>query len=1187
MAEVKLTPQQQAVVDHEGGALLVSAAAGSGKTKVLVDRLMRKLCDPAAPKSIDSFLIITYTRAAASELRGKIAAALSARLASEPNNRHLRRQLSRIYLAQISTVHAFCQELLRSYAGELDLPPDFRVAEETECLLLRASALEKTLEDVYGSLEQEPEITAFINTLGAGRDDRRVGEILMQMTQSINCHRDPAAWVAMCRSQLDVEQYADIAETPWGAAILASFYSFLDTQIEVMASALGEIQSSETLPELEPLFSDNLQKLRALRACESWDALYAGKVTDFGRWSKPKHAADALQVQRLQRTRAQCWEALKERQRDFYASSAELLAELRSTAPVIRGILILQERYAKAYAFEKRRRHILDFGDLEHEALRLLCQRGSGAPTAVAREVSQRYCEIMIDEYQDTNGVQDAIFTAISDAGRNLFFVGDVKQSIYRFRLADPTIFLEKYRSFAPQSEAAAGEPVKILLNENFRSRPEVLDAVNAVFRRSMSEQVGDIDYGEAESLRSGLPAPERREVCVELDCIDTDFDPDTAKKPSKIQVEANYTAHRIAELLRQGVTVQENGEPRPLRPDDIVILLRSVRSAVQDYVQALEAVGLKTACESGLDIFDTTEGSVLLSLLQVLDNPHQDIPLASVMASPLFGFSDDELAQARIHQRKGDLFDALFAQPDKSEKLKTFLRQLEQLRQTARQETVTSLLRRLFQETAAEEVFGAMPDGARRVQNLQNLWEFAMNCEAMGQYDLPQFLAYLEAQRAQGATSTDTTGTAAGCVRIMSIHKSKGLEFPVVILGGLSRKMNVTDLSRPVLSHPVLGAGANVVDAVQRVQYPSIAKKAIAQQLRREMVSEELRVLYVAMTRAKQKLIMTYCEKGLTGKLETLATDLDIYPPQYLARSANTLGHWVLLAAMCRTEAGELFAGAAAPRQCCVSDIPWEIHMVAGTDFAQLPRRAVVAETEEPAADAIPPQASICQALDYTYPYPVAAQTPTKLTATQLKGRYLDEELEDTAPTRTPRRYRKPAFSTEGRELSAAEIGTATHLAMQFIRYEACTSLAGVEAEIRRLREERFLTDEQAGVVEAAKIARCFASPLGQEIRAAKKVLREFKFSVLVDASRFFPEAGQERIMLQGVVDCCLFTEEGITVIDYKTDRVRPGEEEAAARRYQPQLDAYSQSLAEIFDQPVQKRLLYFFATGAIVAVP
>ena len=1167
MADEQLTLAQQAAVDNRGGPLLVSAAAGSGKTKVLVDRLMAYLTDPRHPANVDEFLIITYTKAAASELRGKIAAALTQRLSREPGNRHLQRQLQRLYLAKISTVHAFCADLLREYAFPLGLPPDARVADEGEAVALREAAMETVLQAAYARIGQSPALQAFVDTQGFGRDDRAVPEIILAVYESARCHVQPEAWLR--RWTQAGQEAQDVAETPWGAFLAEQLRQYARAQAENLEKAYGLAMGQPDLKEkYAPTLLENRRQLLALAESRTWGEIQENRISDFGRLKVVRNPEDPEVAGRIKALRKAAYDGVKARQRPFATSPDKLLADMADTAPAVQGLVELVMDFAQAYRLEKRRRRVLDFGDLEHETLALLLGRGLTGPTRAAGEVGSRFREVMVDEYQDTNQVQDRIFSALTAQRGNCFMVGDVKQSIYRFRLADPGIFLEKYQSYLPAEEAALGQGRKILLSENFRSGPEILSAANAVFRQAMCPQVGGLYYGPEEALRPGIPRDPLPGAAVEFHAISVSGE--------KYPAEAGFVARRMAQMLAEPAMVRQGDGLRPVRPGDMVILLRSPGTCARYYVEALGAAGIPCVTDSGVSVLAAGEISILRALLQVLDNPLQDIPLEAVLLSPVFGFSADRLGEIRAKEKQGPLLYAL--EKDGSEQAADFLALLDRLRQVARLEPVDRLMDEIYLTTHIEDLFSAMPDGEQRRRNLEFFHETAVDFAKSGRNDLAQFLTYLDRLEARGLRREEERG-GGDAVRILSIHKSKGLEYPVVFLCNLSGRFNREDLRGNVLVDPALGIGCSVLDRENRCRYPSLAKQAIAQRIQTENVSEELRVLYVAMTRARDRLVMTYATKYLDKRLEEMAAQVG--GNFTLSQEADCPGHWVLMAAMTRTEAGALFQVGGRPAETAVSQYPWRIA------YHQLGGEETPAAAPQAAAPALPDLDTLDKLLAAPYSHAAAVLAPAKVTATQLKGRQVDQEAAEGAPPPPrPRQWRLPDFLSS-RPLTGREIGTATHLAMQFIRYPACTSLGAVEEELARLTREEYLTPRQAQAVNRRWILRFFQTQLGRRLQGEARLLREFKFSLLEDGSLLDTNLAGEQVLLQGVVDCCLAEADGLTILDFKTDRVSPGGEGEAAAKYAPQVRAYGRAMGRMFAQPVKALLLYFFQTGTFAQVP
>ncbi len=1177
MAEINLTEAQSAAVNSCGGAILVSAAAGSGKTRVLVKRLMRWICDPMQPHDVDEFLVITFTKKAAAELRARIAQELTERLADDPDNRHLQKQLRRIYLAKISTVDSFCSDLLHEYAYHLNLPADFRQAEESELEALRQKLVSGVLDDAYQDEAAAGELRMLSEMLGSGRSDQLVAELILSVYREMCCHLSPDEWIEFCLDALNTEGLSDASETRWGRYLLDQLQTTAREFADDFTKMAGLLEGDEALNKsYRPTFLADIELLQSLAQTATWDAAAACRGIKFNGFKAAGKGHDEELKEQAKAIHELAKDKIARLLDAFYAPSCEIFAELSGSAPALRRMFLLVREFASRFTAEKERLHIQDFSDLEHGAVRLLLQKGTRLPTRIARELSERFTEIMVDEYQDTNEIQHAIFRAISKDGRNRFMVGDVKQSIYRFRLADPTIFLKKYAAYRDYREASDGESRKILLSENFRSGKEVLDAVNAVFTACMSEDVGDLVYGEEESLKAGRPHPELPYTPVELHCIST-APAAEEEAPDKRHAEADFVAARIRRLLDDGTPVRDGEGLRPVTPGDIVILLRTVKNNAVFYLDALRAHGIHAVCESGANILQSEELELLVSLLQVLDNAHRDIPLAAVLLSPVFGFSADKLAKIRAESTFCDLYDAVCAAAGHDADCQRFLETVETLRTAAQELPLHTLLEKIDRLTGLEAIFGAMPDAETAAANFRYFRDLATSFERSGRTGLREFLTYLELLEKRGGLSAGVADRQSA-VCVMSIHSSKGLEFPVVVLPDLSRGFNTSDASSAVLLHPQFGAASTVADPATNARYASAAKRAVSEKILADTRSEALRVLYVAMTRAQDLLIMSYCASNLKGKLNSLSTRLLLSDSRTIAKDAACLGDWVLLAALKRTEAGALFNFAQIYPPTSVSELPWQIALHEDTAAA-----VCTAQEEELPEQAQPTDLRM---MEFAYATPLAVQVPSKITATQLKGRVLDEEIADGSRAPAAVHFRQPPLFLEDRPLTATERGTAAHLAMQYLDFAKTGSLEEVEGELRRLVRDAFLTQKQADAVSPEKLFRIFDGPIGAMLRDADRVIREFKFSLLVDASNYFPAEPGEQMILQGVTDCCIEKGGALTVIDFKTDRVTAGHEAVSAEHYRPQLEAYSMALSRIFGMPVEKRILYYFQTDTAVEV-
>lgn len=1171
MADIRLTADQAAVVENRGGALLVSAAAGSGKTKVLVERLFRYVTDEHC--NVDDFLIITYTRAAAAELRGKIAEELNRRLAESPEDAHLQRQMLRVYQADIKTVDAFCTALLRENAHLLAeegqkrcLTPDFRVLDENEAALVRQRVLSQVLERFYGGLDGAGELLA--DTLGAGRDDHNLEELVATLYAKLQSHAYPEAWLQE-QEAFWKDPGEDIGATPYAGELLsgvAGKAAYWQQMLTGMLARMGEVPAVEK--GYGPGFSAAADALGSLaRAAERSWAEAAAAPLEFPRLGSVKAAEGGALKDQAKTLWDTCKKEMAKAVKVLRVSDKEAMEDLRAVAPAMLALLSLTSSFSKAYQQEKLRINATDFSDQEHLALKLLV-KPEGGPTELGEQVAGRYREIMVDEYQDTNEVQNCIFAAVSKSGENLFTVGDVKQSIYRFRLADPTIFLRNYQTYLPADQAEEGQERKILLSQNFRSRSEVLDGSNFIFGNIMSPQMGEMAYGAEEALNFGaeyyLP---RTDCAVEFHLVDVAMNRGAERPFKRVTAEARAIARRIRRLLEERFPVQEGDALRPCRMEDIVVLMRSPAGRAFELGRALEEQGIPCSADTTGDFFATMEVAVIYNLLQIVDNPRQDVPLISVLRSPLAGFTPDRLAQVRAGTPQGDFYDALCA--DGGEDCTAFLAELDKLRRSAQDMSLHRLLWHIYNQYNALGIFGAMEGGEERKENLIILFEHARRFESSGYRGVFAFVTQLRRLLEAGKEPETHGKTGSGGIQLMSIHKSKGLEFPIVLLADLSRPFSRMDYQTPVLVHPRLGLGPIRVDLERRIKYPTIARQALESVLRRESKSEEMRILYVAMTRAKEKLILVYSRYGAEKHISSLVPLCSCPARPEAVESCECMGDWLLLPLLCRPEAEPLRCGAEVPLT-AGGGAPWEVFLEQGEEYRESSGTALPAAQEDRKELDFDPAL-----LEFEYPYAREVTLPAKLTATQLKGREADSEISEHAAL--PPRIRpltRPRFMAG--ELTAAQRGTATHLVLQYLNFED----RDVASQVERLVQRRLLTKEQAAEVDLEDLNRFLDTPLAQRIRSSPRVLREYRFTLLVDARRY-GALSDDRILLQGVVDCC-FEEQGkLYVVDFKTDHVFGERLMERSVQYRPQLEAYSEALERVLGQPVGGKFLYFLPAG------
>ncbi len=1167
------TSDQLTAITAHGSDLLVSAAAGSGKTAVLVERVIRRLTDPKDPVDIDQFLLVTYTNAAAAEMRGKLADAIAARLETEPDNTRLRRQLFLVHKARITTVHAFCLTLVREQAATLGLSPDFRLMDEGERGTLRDEVLEEVLESLYAA--EDKGFLALVDLLASGQDDKPVVATVLDTFEKTRAHADPDGFLEQVRQGL--MDGGSPAQTPHGKLLLEQAKEAVQYGLAFLHRGLELLQEEETLEAAyAPAFHSDIrqaeQLLDAIEAAD-WDrAVELAQNLHFDRLGSIRGYEDKAFQEQIKGLREEWKGTAGEIRSKLLCVTTEQAAYDRALNRLALDALVrVVQQFAHTFSEEKRQRGLADFNDLEHFAVALLYT--DGAPSLLAQRLAETFTEILVDEYQDTNGVQDAIFQAI--ARDNLFMVGDVKQSIYGFRLADPYIFLDKYKSFADEAEADTGR--RVILSKNFRSRAEVLDTVNYIFQAVMSEAVGDLTYTDREALHLGASYPEANGLCdTELWMLDTSDN----NGEDKALLEARMIAKRIRKLIDSGFSVTERGveRTRSLCASDIVILMRSPKARAAIYRQALGEYGLYAQTEESTGLLQTTEIGTIVSLLSVIDNPRQDVPLIGVMRSPLYDFTEEELAQIRLIDRTISFYDA--AHQSEEPKVQAFLQELDDLRSISCDLPVYRLLWLIYDRTGALGLFGAMPDGAQRQRNLLSFFERARGFEQAGTRGLFRFVRMLrlmeergedfEAVRAEGSD---------GAVRIMSIHKSKGLEFPVVILADTAKRFNERDLTESILVHPSLGFGAKCRDLSRGVRYDTLERQAVAARMRQQAVSEELRILYVALTRAKEKMIISCASAQFGTQLARLARLAALGElPAYAMGGMHSAMAWIVAPLLWHPRAGDLRAYSEehvemdghAPDHiqfyCCKPEDLMGIEQIQETEvqFAELP--------------SVPPT--------LLYGNSVLADIPAKMTATGLKKGYkAAETVEETKTARPATELRRPDFEQHIHGLTPAERGTAHHLFMQFCDFDACAN-GKVEEEIERLRTRCILSEEQADAVEPARIQRFFASDLYRKQICKGEIRREFKFSVTVPVSDYYPEAESvdDEVLLQGVIDCLSETEEGFLIIDFKTDRVSRNYIQDRAEQYHIQLDAYQVAVEKIFGKPVLSRALYFFTANSTV---
>ncbi|BCB02983.1 helicase-exonuclease AddAB subunit AddA [Bacillus sp. KH172YL63] len=1238
------TDDQWKAIWAKGQDILVAAAAGSGKTAVLVERIIQKILNEEDPMDVDELLVVTFTNASAAEMRHRIGQALEKAIDEDPHSHHLRKQLSLLNRASISTLHSFCLEVIRKYYYLIDIDPGFRIANETEGDLLRDEVLDDLFEEEYGK-EDNDDFFRLVDTFTSDRSDGALQDMIRKLYDFSRSHPNPDEWLRGLETMYEIGEGSEIDELNFIQPLLT------DIQLQ-LHGAKNLFQRAYELtrvpggpgPRAEN-FLDDLALVESLEESrrESWSALYENIQTLAFTKLKPCRGADFNKeiVDEAKKLRDQGKKALEKLKEDFFSRRPQsFLDDMVKMKGVIHTLAEVVVEFGKRFKQVKEEKGLVDFADLEHFCLAILKDPASEElrPSEAAKQYKQKFKEVLVDEYQDTNMVQESILLLITEEDEaigNRFMVGDVKQSIYRFRLAEPNLFLGKYTRFLPESGEAG---LKIDLSQNFRSRKEVLEGTNFLFKQIMGISVGEMEYNKEAELVKGAPYPEEEAFPIEVALIDQESGEDASKDEElsifdegdieKSVLEARFMANKVRMLIdgRTPIYDAKTKTERPIQYRDIVILLRSMPWAAE-IMEEFKRQGIPIYANLSTGYFEATEVAIMLSLLKVIDNPYQDIPLASVLRSPVVGLDEQDLATVRIHSRSGSYYEAVkkFAsekpanprEEEAFEKIKVFLYHLQNWRTKARQGSVTELIWQLYRDTRFYDYVGGMAGGKQRQANLRALYDRARQYEETSFRGLFRFLRFIDRMRERG----DDLGVARALseqedvVRLMTIHSSKGLEFPVVFVAGTSKQFNLMDLNASYLLDKDFGLATKYTDPDKRISYPSLPQLAFKRKKRMESISEEMRVLYVALTRAKEKLYLVGTVKsldksiekwrGALGQTEWLLSDYD-------RAQASSYLDWIGPALMRHPHCGHLGEGAASTD----SGINEEILLHPSCwKVTEIHKSELILEEDEEQSEELTWQEKVRKGLEvenssehkkgvlnrlsWKYPHLRATSLRSKQSVSELKR--MVEIRDEASSNEILRRHQKPVYNRpkfmQSKELSPAEKGTAMHTVMQHIPFAGgVPAREDVEELLSGLVHKEILTEEQQKAVSIDHIVGFFHSELGQRMVHAKEIQREIPFSMSVPLSEISEtgeEAPEETILVQGVIDCVFRDEEGLVLLDYKTDgihdRYKDGFTEARPileERYKVQIEYYTRALESIWKEPVSEKYLYFFDGGHILTL-
>ncbi len=1187
------TGAQLSAITASGRDLLVSAGAGSGKTAVLTERIIRRLTDEANPAEITRMLIVTFTKAAAGELKERISAALSDAIAKQPKNRRLARQLLSLDRAKICTIHSFCLDLLREDVSDIGLPNDFRIADETEITLLRKSLMDDLIEDYYAGNVDDFQIDSFADFadifVGTKSDDG-LADIFLGIEKKLSSFPDYIEFIKSFADSLKSDT-RDFAETKCGAEILDIVRGKFIFYRDIFAGVLPEFSSDEKLNKAYfPAFSDDINFIdRVLAACDR--RVYEDISTIFSVFSPVRlgvvrNAELSPDIEKAKASRKKFHDERKELAGKFFSLTPDELQKNRlDTADTLSKLNTLLSAFTKRFNDEKHHRSLVDFGDLERLTYQMLIENGK--PSLAAKTVAEKFDEIYIDEYQDVNAVQDAIFSAVS-RGNNRFMVGDIKQSIYAFRGAEPRIFADYRRKFGRLEDGDTKNGAAVFLSNNFRCDKTVIDFSNIVSGCLFTSGRGDIPFTNDDLLIHSKVDTESGEP-VHVVLVDGSGEDDADDIGTR---EAEYITFEIARLLRDGT----KNDGTPIKPSDIAILMRSAKAHSAALEDAFDRHGIPYYNNVSGSFFENSEILLALCILNVIDNPTRDIYLAGALRSPVFAFTLDELIKIRRTSPSGSLYDALrtYSKKEAFQKGLDFLETLDRWRTKASGMPIDRLLWYIYTDTDLPALVYDKENATRRA-NLMLLYEYARRFEASSFKGLYNFIRYVNDILEQKAEleNAKVFGEASDTVKLMTIHQSKGLEFPVCFICGTGKKFNENDLRANIVIERSLGIALKLADTTGFARYDTPIRQALVKRLADSQLEEEMRVLYVAMTRARERLYISALAPDPQSLLDAALSDAEHFSRHTIMKNGGYM-RWILTALAHHEKSGN-------------SDAPVSIDIINSMSAMEQTELPLQKETASPPQDNRALMDLVHERFDFVYPHSAAAKLPAKLSVSKLTPTILDDDAAELEGEYEPYSFeaKRPLFLEENAAPTAtgAERGTATHLFMQFCDFSRFIGVDDDLAEIikdeaARLAEKKFITPRAASLINVRGLARFFAGDTFAEISSSPKIWREHRFNVKLPASKFTEdstlaaELEGESVLVQGVIDCFFENPDGtLTLIDYKTDYIPPEithdeAEKMLRERHSLQLSYYKAACERISARRVSRVAVYSFALGCAIEI-
>jgi ATP-dependent helicase/nuclease subunit A len=1264
------TDEQKEAIYSRNCNLLVAAGAGAGKTAVLVERIIKRVMDEKDQVDIDTLLVVTFTNAAAAEMRERIGEAISKELDNNPENRRLQTQLTLLNRSNIMTIHSFCLQVIRNNFHCIDLDPNFRIADETEGILLKSEVLEELFDDMYKDDNVTDDFLELVDAFG-GKDDKKVQNIILNIYRFAESSPWPDKWLNDSAEQFNLNESFNFGETKWAKILIEDVNIELKGYKNKLEKNIEIIENSSGLEYYLPVFLEDLEKIKSLIETQNFQELADKFINiEFSKLPIKKNKdADTSVKEYVKKQRDEVKKKIIELKESIFLNFSNNNNDLKSMYPMMKCLSYLVTEFKKRYSIKKRERLIIDFNDIEHFALNILTEvdcSGNIHPSNIALEYRKRFEEVFVDEYQDSNLVQEVLLNMVAridvtgkwslnkenkssckddeidiiqnvynNQTQNMFMVGDVKQSIYKFRQAKPELFLEKYNNY---SEEKGQNNRRIKLFRNFRSRKEIINGVNFIFKQIMSESIGELNYNSEEELIPSAEYPDDKEGSeniiyggeIQVDIIEKsktdipqqDMDEDQRNEDiedeevlDNIQLEARLVANRINDMIngsngmKMKVYDKSIGAYRFAQYKDIVILMRATENYAQTFTEELTKNNIPVFADTNSGYFETIEIKTMISLLQIIDNPYQDIPLLSVLRSPILFLSAEELIDIRNVDLNKSIYENMLTfcneenlfQGELKNKISGFIHRLKQWRSDSLHVSLDEFIWRLYTETGYYGFTGALPGGMQRQANLRILFQRAKEFEKTSFKGLFNFVNFIDKLKKNSGDmgSAKILGENENVVRIMSIHKSKGLEFPVVILAGCGKRFNFMDLNSSLLLHQDFGYGPDLIDAKRRVSYPTIYKSIMRKKIKLEVLAEEMRILYVAFTRAKEKLIITGLINNAEEKCKqwaSISNSIEEKISEYEIVNSKCYLDWIGLA-LVRHISGQVLRSKGGKKdfQHLINDkSKWSIKIWNKEQFLNASESPIEKEPVEEQLDNLLKVNNemywneINRRLKWEYRYARSSNIPAKLSVSEIKRRFQVIDDTDSDKLGYPSEFRKPSFLENRKKFTASEKGTILHLVMQHLNIDKVSSKEEIQQQLIHLINKQFITEEQSKIININNIFKFYESDIGKRIKEAVKVYREQPFYIKVPSVSLYNDLDEEiykneEILIQGIIDCYFEEDDGLVLLDYKTDYVE--NEEQIIEKYQTQIQYYAKALEKLTGKVVKGKYIYLFYNGNLIS--